>query len=144
MPLNPVEQNELVERITAGLVAGLPEGWQRLVMDYVNIGRYVSVASGVMVSDGSIQQWEPPTTVAPLFHELRHGMYMPGRGTWYSMELIIDPPAMYSVRYNRTDPPPLPQPPPAGEFALDLERYPRAAEEVPGWFAAQVPGPARS
>ncbi len=51
---------------------------------------------------------------------------------------------MYSVQYDRNDVPSLSEAPPAEEFALDLERYPRAAEEVPGWFAAQLPGPARN
>jgi hypothetical protein len=138
MPLSPAEQNRLLGEITTLLVQALPPGWQQLVMDYAAVGRYVEVATGVRMADGSARQWSPPKTTARLFSELRHGMYVEGRGTWYSLELIIDPPDTYSVKYNWDEEPKFRSAPAPEQFRLDQERYPRTEESMPPWLRQRL------
>ncbi|WP_199433275.1 hypothetical protein [Qaidamihabitans albus] len=133
-PMTPPEQNELLGEITTLLVDHLPEGWRRLVMDYLVVGRHVNVAAGVRMADGSTRRWSPPKESARLFSSLRSGMYVEGRGTWYSLELIVDPPATYSVRYNWDDEPGFRSAPDPEHFRLDQERFPRDEENMPAWF----------
>jgi hypothetical protein len=93
--VNPVEQHEVLCEITVALVAELPEGWQRMVVDYsVEEGR-VSVGSGVRMLDGSHVHVPVPKALAPRFRRLREG------DTWHRMSLVIDPPNTYHVRYFR-------------------------------------------
>ena len=136
--LSPSEQQELLGEITTALVTDLPDTWVRLIMDYANIGRRVSVAAAVRLADGETVQISPPKELARAFMMLRRGMHTPEHGAWYSLELIIDPPDMFKVHYNWDDEPRFPSPTPAEQFAVDLERFPRA--EVPDWFARQLPG----
>lgn len=134
VPMTPAEQNELLGTITTMFVEQLPQGWRRLVMDFVCVGKYVSASTGVKMADGSVQRWNPPGKAANLFAKLRKGMYHPGRGTWYSLELIIDPPATYSIKYNWDERPPFRAAPPSENFSLDLKYFPRNEENIPEWF----------
>ncbi|MFC4003898.1 hypothetical protein ACFS2C_14450 [Prauserella oleivorans] len=138
MPMSPAEQNELLGEITTILVRDLPPGWQRLVMDYLNVGRHVNVAAGVRMADGSTRRVSPPKETARLFSRLRQGMYVEGRGSWYSLELIVDPPARFSVRYNWDEEPRFRSEPAPEQFAVDQERYPRADENMPEWFRRRL------
>lgn len=133
-PLTPAEQNELLGTITTMFIEKLPKGWHRLVMDFVCIGKYISVATGVKMTDGSVGSWNPPGEAAVLFANLRKGMHQPGRGTWYSLELVIDPPATYSVKYNWDEQPPFRTAPTPEDFSLDLKYFPRTDENIPEWF----------
>lgn len=136
-PLSPPEQQELLGEITTTLVSGLPDSWVRLIMDYANIGRRVSVAAAVRLADGATVQVAPPKELATAFTTLRRGMHTPEHGAWYSLELVIDPPDMFKVHYNWDDEPRFPSPTPPEQFAVDLERFPR--QDVPDWFSRQLP-----
>lgn len=62
----------------------------------------------------------------------------PDRGTWFSMRLIIEPPANFEVKYNYQN---LPNwgTPTAENFTIDLERYPRSGDNMPDWFLSNLP-----
>ncbi len=137
-PLTPAEQNELLGQITTILVQELPAGWQRLIMDFMAVGRHVNVAAGVRMADGSTQRFSPPKETAKLFSRLRKGMYVDGVGTWYSLELIVDPPNTYSVKFNRDEEPRFRSAPAPEQYLLDQERYPRTEENMPEWFRQRL------
>jgi hypothetical protein len=138
MPMSPAEQNRLLGEITTLLVQELPQGWQRLIMDYMTVGRHVNVACGARMAGGTTRRISPPKATAPLFSQLRHGMYVEGRGTWYSLELIIDPPDTYSVKYNWDEEPRFRSAPAPEQFRLDHEKYPRTAENLPPWLRERL------
>jgi hypothetical protein len=133
-PMNPAEQNDLLGEATKILLGSTPADWQRLILDYMIVGKRVNVGGAVRMADGSTQRIKPPRELAPLFSRLRRGMYAEGAGTWYSFRLIIDPPDTYSVQYNWNDEPPFPSVPEPEQFALDQERFPRSDENMPEWF----------
>lgn len=140
MTIGPVEQHELLGEITTILVAELPAGWHRLVVEYRAIGRQVGVGSGLRMADGSTVRFAVPKTLAPLFARLRRGMYVEGQGTWHSLDLTVDVPDRYGVRYERDGEPTFAVGP--EQFAVEQERFPRAPGFQPAWFSAGTAGPA--
>ncbi|MGW1677988.1 hypothetical protein [Saccharopolyspora sp. NPDC002376] len=64
-------------------------------------------------------------------------MYSEGRGTWFSMRFIIDPPHNFQVQYNYRNLPDWGEAP-AADFKLDLERYPRSEDDIPEWFREEL------
>jgi len=94
--ISPAEQHTLLGEITVLLVAELPPGWRRLIVDYaVREGR-VSVSSGLRMADGTTASFRVPKTAAPLYSRLRSGM----RDAWHTLELIVDPPDRFTARFN--------------------------------------------
>ncbi|MCT2584350.1 hypothetical protein [Actinophytocola gossypii] len=138
--LTPPEQNDLLGEATKLLVDQLPAGWHRLILDYMALGKKVNVGAAVRMADGTTPRVSAPRELAPLFSRLRGGMYVAGRGTWYSFRLIVDPPARYSVQYNWNDQPPYPTPPAPEHFRLEQERFPRAEDAMPEWFRRGLTG----
>jgi len=139
MTLSPIEQNELLGEIAKTLIDAAPPNWQRLIFDFMAIGKHVSVGMGAALDNGVRQQVPAPRELAKPLGKLRHGMYAEGLGTWYSMDMVIDRPDRYHVRYNRDSEPPFQTPPAPDQYTLDLERYPRTPENTPDWFQAKLP-----
>lgn len=138
MTLTPQEQSELLGEITTTLVGAAPQGWRRLIFDFMVVGKHVNFAFAGRWPDGSTRQVELPRAVSKPLSRLRRGMYADGLGTWYSLELVIDPPAMYNARFNRDSEPRFRTPPAPEQYALDQERFPRTGENLPEWFRAKL------
>jgi hypothetical protein len=94
-PPSPLEQQELLGEITQGLVADLPDGWHRLIVDYALVDGRVKVGVGLRMADGSSGRATVPRTLAPLFRRLRRG------DDWHRLELIVDAPGAFQVRFHR-------------------------------------------
>jgi hypothetical protein len=90
-------ENELLGEITLGLVAVLPPGWGRLVVEYAVVDGKVRVGSGLKMADGSFERIQVPRTLAPLFSRLRKGT----GGDWHQLDLVVDPPSTYHAKYHR-------------------------------------------
>lgn len=93
--MTPLEESEVIGEITRGLVDVLPPGWGRLVVKYAVVDGRVRVGSGLKMADGSFTNVQVPKTLAPLFAKLRRG------NDWHQMDLVIDPPSTYHVKYHR-------------------------------------------
>ncbi|WP_460695750.1 hypothetical protein [Nocardia thraciensis] len=139
MTLTPIEQNELLGEITTTLLTVAPTGWQRLVFDFRVIGRHASPALAAKLADGSIQQVGIPKEVSKPLARLRRGMYMERLGTWFTLSLVIDPPATFHAEFDRDSKPGFPAPLAADQYALELERFPRSDENLPEWFRSKLP-----
>jgi hypothetical protein len=137
--LSPIEQNELLGEVAMTLIKAAPPNWRRLIFDFMAIGKHVSVGMGVALDNGARQQVPAPRELSKPLSRLRRGMYAEGLGTWYSMDMVIDPPDRFHARFNRDDEPPFRTPPSREQYALDLERYPRTPENLPDWFRAKLP-----
>jgi hypothetical protein len=136
--LSPSEQNELLGEITTTLVDTAPEGWQRLIFDFMVVGRHANVAFAASMADGSMRQLSVPKDLSKLLSRLRKGMYAENLGTWFSLELIVDPPARYHARFNHDTEPAFRTPPAPEQFTLDQERFPRSDENLPEWFRSRL------
>jgi hypothetical protein len=139
MTLTPIEQHEVLGEIAKMLIDAAPANWQRLVFDFMVIGKHVSVGMGAALDDGVWQQVSAPRALTKPMAKLHCGMYAEGLGTWYSMDMMIDRPDRFQARFNRDNEPPFRTPPAPDQYTLDLERYPRTPENVPAWFRAKLP-----
>jgi hypothetical protein len=139
MTLNPIEQNELLGEISRMVIAAAPPNWQRLIFDFMTVGKHVNVGVGAALDNGARQQVPAPRELSKPLSKLRRGMYAEGLGTWYSMDMVIDRPDRYHVRFNRDDEPRFQTPPAPEQYALDQERFPRTPENMPDWFRAKLP-----
>lgn len=138
LQLTPEQQNDLLSDLTLRLVEALPDqGWTRFVLEYRQVGRHIQTSVGLVVPDGEIQHWDPPEYIWRYFQTLRHGMYVEGEGTWFSIQFSIDHPDTYRIQYNYEVEPKWGAPSPA-EFRVDLDRYPRTEDFTPAWFREKL------
>ncbi|WP_406638280.1 hypothetical protein [Amycolatopsis sp. WGS_07] len=136
---SPEEQDQLLNEIATALAAAAPEGWQRIVFDFMTLGRHANLACGARMADGSTQQVSVARELSKPLAQLRRGKYVQGRGTWYTLSLTIDPPLTYQASFNEDDEPAFHTPPRPEDYALDQERYPRDEDYLPLWFSARLP-----
>lgn len=136
---DPKDPEQLLSEISAALVAAAPQGWQRIVFDFMALGRHANLACGARMADGSTQQVSVPRELSRPLAELRRSKYVQGRGTWYTLSLVIDPPSHYQASFNEDDEPAFHTPPRPEDYALDQELYPRDEDYLPPWFSARLP-----
>lgn len=133
-PLNPVEQKEKLDQITAQVLETLPPGWSRLVVRAKMIGPHSEADTGVQMADGSVRGWSFPPEVWRMFQQLRKGMYAEGLGSWVGFEYVVDPPGTFRISYNRDEDPGFDQKPTAEHFATENKWFPRSENTMPAWF----------
>lgn len=95
--MTPLEEAELLDEITQGLVAVLPPGWGRLIVEYGVVDGRARIGSGLKMADGTHTKVQVPRALAPLFSRLRRDT----GATWHQLDLVIDPPATYHAKYHR-------------------------------------------
>lgn len=132
--LDPTQQNELLGQMTTMIVEQQSSGWREVIINYRHLGRVIDSQVGVLDPNGTYQLWSPSIEVWHAFQRLRGGMYREDEGTWFSVQLKIEPPSWFTVNYNWNEKPAFPSWPSQEEFALDLKRYPRGDAYMPSWF----------
>ncbi|WP_116202154.1 hypothetical protein [Amycolatopsis circi] len=135
----PQDPDELLSEISAALIAAAPQGWQRIVFDFMALGRHANLACGARMADGSTQQVPVARELSKPLAQLRRSKYVQGRGTWYTLSLVIDPPSNHQASFNEDDEPAFHTPPRPEDYALDQELYPRDEDYLPLWFSARLP-----
>lgn len=133
--LNPVEQNERLQAVTTGLIDVLPPDWRKVIIAFRSVGKHIEVDVGLRVGDGPVELWNTPEEIWRLFVELRWGMHIPDRGTWYSARYELGHPDRYSIQYDRGRPDWV-TPPPSQAYQDELRFFSRSQENVPDWFPA--------
>ncbi|MCE6998183.1 hypothetical protein LZG04_25790 [Saccharothrix sp. S26] len=141
-PPTPAERDAEVDRVLRWVCGRLLD---LAPPDAVRLDLKVTMASTVedftcttVAADGSARTHELPQDVHPAFADLRDLLYEPGRGTWLSVRLVIDPPDTVRVTFN-FDVDPVWDPPVGPELlAKDLEDYPR--DELPPWLHHTLTG----
>jgi hypothetical protein len=82
--------------------------------------------------------WPTSAATDTAFERLRAAMARPGEGTWYWMVLEIGPAGEVDARFQYDEPPAwegLSLQLGAGDYRVDLERFPRPPEARPAWLA---------
>jgi hypothetical protein len=137
-PLDAEQEDQLIQQIGARVLQRAPQGWRRIDVKVTMATMVEDIALTVIMEDGSSPPAGQPPDIKAELLTLRHGMYQPGRGTWLSLRLILDPPGSYVVHYN-FDYDPLWDPPvPPVVYQRDLEAFPRDAEHLPAWYPART------
>ncbi|MBW8485284.1 hypothetical protein [Actinomadura parmotrematis] len=123
-----------------------PSDWERVVGSYRVLGDHVEFPTPLVWGvGGRVYPWEPPTRIRDAVARLHDAMYYEidgdperGRGTWFSAEWTAEfgYPAKVSFRYNWSTVPDWDEPPTAEDARTDLDRFPRATANVPGWLRA--------
>ncbi|TDQ53743.1 hypothetical protein EV190_103194 [Actinorugispora endophytica] len=88
--------------------------------------------------NGTKERFSPPLEIFKKLKELRRGMYIPGKGTWFSARYVITRPGNYRVDYNYDEEPAFTIPPVAGSYKLDLQHFPRDDEHIPDWLRQKL------
>jgi hypothetical protein len=143
-PLDPADQEQLIQQIGRVIVGGLPPGWQEAGIEYRAIGSHSELVAQLVSPNGTAVPISAPTEAEHLFARLREGMYQEERGTWVSALYQLQRPGSYSVDFNGDYEPAWRTAPPSAAYAEELERYPRSAVNVPAWLAERsgLPAPA--
>ncbi|MGC7093315.1 hypothetical protein ACPZ19_01490 [Amycolatopsis lurida] len=69
--------------------------------------------------------------------KLRALRYQPGRGTWFSARISMNPPGQIFFDYNNDHEPVLTRPMAPAHYAEDLRVFPRDPGHVPAWLRAK-------
>lgn len=136
-----VRQGELIEEISAMLPERVEGEWKRLIFRRRALSMYGEEEMDVLRPDGSEDWAYTPIRTKKLFDELRNVMYRPDAGTWISVEWTIDndggtPTA--SVAFNYDSQPEWDSDIDPGLYGLDLDKFPRRDDAIPGWMKAKV------
>jgi hypothetical protein len=130
-------RNELELEI-ARLVADAPApGWNSLKLVMKCVGK---VQGGLIFMDrkGTEEREFPPRSSYRRFRELKDIMFREGHGTWFSMTVELEHDGHMSATYNYDEEPAWDVPIGDGEYAVDLERYPRSPEHIPAWLQEKL------
>lgn len=138
LPYDEQRCEELTQTMGRTLAQLAPEGWRRIDLKVLMTVGITDVALTVVLRNGGSPEVQPTREVGAIAAELRSRMYRPGRGTWFGMRFMMDPPGAYWVSYN-TDFDPLWEPPiPAEAYAQDLAAFPRDQQHIPQWLHARL------
>ncbi|GAA2791998.1 hypothetical protein [Saccharopolyspora taberi] len=140
--LDEAAQQQLIQEIGRVIVRALPPGWQEATVEYRAVGPHGELAAQLLAPNGTVVPIAAPSDAEELFAQLRHGMYQPERGTWVSALYRLQRPGSYSVDFNGDHEPNWRTTPPAGAYAEELRRYPRAAANTPAWLGGTGAAPA--
>jgi hypothetical protein len=131
-------QSKLVEALVEVVVRHAPEGWGWAHLEVSMVAdRWtgsVTITAGGRTLSGPLAEGQ----ALQLLRELRHRMYVAGRGTWYSMTLDIAPDRTATTTYDYDREPLLNPAADAEAYLLDLQRYKRRRSQVPPWLMAKL------
>jgi hypothetical protein len=66
---------------------------------------------------------------------LKEASATPEHGTWLSVDVtIVRETGQFNIKYNFDEKPSWDIEPQPENYLLDLERYPRPADEIPAWY----------
>jgi hypothetical protein len=136
--LDAAGQGTVLKQLTAALIESAPEDWQRITLQYRQLGGHIDVRTGVAGQDGAIRVWSPPKDVWYRFQDLRGGMYVEGQGTWFAAQYTLDRPDRFSVQYNRETEPAFKRPLVLEDYLEEQREFPRTEEHMPVWYRTKL------
>jgi len=131
-------QNELMQQIGEALLDAAPDGWRRIDLVVKMNVAVQDLALTVYLADGSTPEVVPAGDLTRAFAELRQLLHQPGRGTWFSARLSMNPPGSLNVSYNLDHDPKWFPPIPASYWVRDLEVFPRDEGFIPDWLREKI------
>lgn len=143
-PQDPSELSveEMLVEIANAMVAAMHQRWTVAVYR-------PSVVTGrsqdeLLVGDGGeylIPIDPPPDRIRDIVPWLRHKMYEPGRGTWLSAVLRLEPDGTLCPHFNYDEQPDWWRPVDPSLYRDELQNYPRSDQHIPAGFTAPSTAP---
>lgn len=136
-----VRQGELISEISSLLPADVDGDWVALVFSPRMVSMYSEEDLVVRRADSSEDGALSPDEVLDLLKELRAVMYRPEAGSWLSAEWVIENDGSSwtsEVEFNYNDEPTWYSPIDPGLYGLDLEKFPRRYDLIPGWLKTRL------
>lgn len=126
----------LIQAIVKNLCARSPDSWVRIDATYAAVGSSAELSIGVDMPDGPYDGIAGPIGFPKAIQDLRDLMYVPGEGTWFTLNLIVESSSNYSTDFNY-------ERPPANminrsDLEEDLIIYPR--NNIPRWIQDVISG----
>ncbi len=128
------DEQALVAQLGQALSRLVAPGWRRLWAEYRAAGRQIEVDAFVAGPDGTPHWVQPSQEIAEVFGRLRTAMYRPGRGTWLSALITIEPSLPYRFDVNLDVEPRWRYVPPPMGFQDELRFFPREDRWIPAWL----------
>ncbi|MGW9630834.1 hypothetical protein ACWGST_09025 [Agromyces sp. NPDC055520] len=127
-------QSQLTDAIARDLVAGVTGPWDRLRFRALILAPTTEYFLYRERGEESVKVFSG-SEAKSLARQLRSAMYQPGKGTWYTMELVVTNDLAVTTRFDYDGEPAFTAPgvdPIA--FATDLEKFPRDEAHRPDWL----------
>ncbi len=131
-------QSQLVDSLVEVVVRHAPEGW---TWAHLEANMVASSFTGSVAVTAGDRQFKGPIRegrALGLLRQLRHRMYVPGSGTWWSMTLDVAPGAEPTTTFDYDAEPSFDIDPGAKEYVRDLSRFGRKEAHRPDWLKAKV------
>ncbi|WP_282777294.1 hypothetical protein [Nocardia sp. CC201C] len=125
-----IERQRLMTEIIDHVRAQAPRNWRQIDLTYIAVGRAIEMKIGVDTADGPMPGIGGPIDIPRAVDQLRDLMYIPDKGTWFTMSVRISSSGDVSTKFGYSEP----EEDTLAGFDLqeDLDIYPR--EEVPEWM----------
>jgi len=137
-PQNPLlEQARLGNEVAQLVLADVPQPWDRAVLHFRALTTSAEDALFLVTGDQELKDFPPDDTIDLLF-ALRRVMYVPGAGTWFSMELEITADGRTATRFNYDTEPTWALAPDDARYVEDLKMFPRDLEHQPEWLREKL------
>ncbi|MEY9211662.1 hypothetical protein NI17_009335 [Thermobifida halotolerans] len=137
-PLGSEEQEALLKEVGALLVGAAPDDWQEISLTYVSTVDRSTMRTEAKRGGGAEERFPASSSIFKKMNELRWGMYIPGRGTWFSAFYAVERPNRFRVEYDYDGEPAFNLPPVSASYALDLQYFPRDEEHIPDWLRQKL------
>lgn len=136
--LSAEEQDALLRELGIALLEAAPSDWTEIRFTAAALVDITYPKLDVVRANGMDDWAHPPEHAPRLLGDLRRGMYVPGRGTWYTATVVITPPGNHGVDFDYDGEPRFPFPVTPSSYALDLEYFPRDDEAIPPWLEEKL------
>ncbi|MFB4315410.1 hypothetical protein [Actinomadura sp. 21ATH] len=132
--LQSPKERAVVNGAVRALRSAAPAGWERLGFEFRATIGIDSVSFEVVDAAGATRTATPPGQAVGKMDELRRAMYRRGKGAWFTARLRVERAGRFSAEFDYDGEPEFTPPLRASAYALDLERFPRSEEHIPGWL----------
>ncbi|WP_116247599.1 hypothetical protein [Nocardiopsis sp. FIRDI 009] len=135
--VGPGERAALIDDVATLLRGAVEEEWTRLTLTYRALVGYAGGTLTVTGPEGE-HRTGPPPRLRPAMAALRSASHVPGRGTWFRAELVLERSSGWRITYDRDGEPDFALPPPAFSYALDARYFPRDPVHTPPWLGERL------
>lgn len=133
----PARQQEILNKVGSKILATAPPDWNKIVYKSSSVVEMSNSSATVEYKNGETRTFRTDAMIGIYLDELRAGMYVKGKGTWFSLEYTITRPGRFKVHYNYDEDPGLTFATPKA-FTNDLEYFPRDPEYTPEWLKQKI------
>jgi hypothetical protein len=135
------KERETVNGAVRALRSAAPQGWERLGFEFRATVGIDSASLEVVDAAGETRPAVPPGQAIGMMDGLRREMYRGDKGAWFTARLEIERDGRVSAEFDYDGEPEFTPPLTGSAYALDLERFPRAEENIPGWLKDKLNEP---